>query len=199
MLSILSLFLTIYLLLRLPHWLDALSLWHCGMNWLHYRHWTPCRHPRLHAVWTPIEMGDVGAIVEYPCAACGITLLTDMLPHVRFTPQDHARLLREQARVEYWHARQDRLRDFLARWVLPPLQEYGRFCRFVGFWVITSGLILWLMWGTVGEPFLTATLGSPSCRQIRLEMFFLEADKQSPCWSPAPDGTVSQHWKESHR
>jgi hypothetical protein len=183
--SLLVLFLSFYLVLRLPAWLDALPLWHCCMNWWRFRHWTSCRHPHLAAVWTPIDLGGVGAIVEYPCPMCGITLLKDMLPPVGSTAEDHAR--------------QERVRDWLVRWVLPPLQEYGRFCRFVGFWVVTSGLVLWLVWGTVGDSLLTATLGSSACRQIRLEMFFQEANKQSPCWSSAPDAAIPQLWKESHR
>lgn len=190
--SLIVLFLALYLVWRLPFWLDALPLWHCGMNWLRFRRWTPCRHAHLTEVSTPLEMGGVASIAEYLCAACGVALVRETYPQRAWSLQDEARADRQRATSARWHTRQERLRNWLAAWVLPLLREYGRFCRFVGFLVVSIGMVLWLAWGSVGEPLLAATFGPPACRQIRLEMFFLEANKQSPCWTTVPTLTEVQ-------
>ena len=179
-------FLALYAALRLPIWLDAWPLWHCLCNWCAYRRWSPCRHRALSVVTTPIDMGGVSAIAEVICETCGLAVLRDTWTQVTLTPAEVQKVTEEIARETRREARRERLRLWLVRWLLPPLREYQVLCRLVGTLLVSTALALWLCWGLVGEPLLEAVLGSPACRQVRLDLFVVEAHKQAPCWSVAP-------------
>lgn len=188
---LLMLFLAIFVGLRLGHWLDRIPTLRALANWIEYRRWTPCHH------LDTVMLGGVSDVHRVVCQTCGVTLLADTIEHwdaaTAKSKRREARFASLRRGVE---ALQQGWRSLHVVHVL--LREYVYFTRLVGALLVTGSLILWLAWGVIGESLLTGLAGSPACRQVRLEMFFLEADKLPECRVTALPSVppFSERWRE---
>lgn len=144
--SLVQLVMVVYVLYRLPVWLDSLPLFQCLYNWWAYGRWTACRHGQR-------DYQEVGEEMHVICCQCQVVLMID---HVR----DFIRESRQPARFEG-------LRAFLLRWVLPPLRELRALCGFLGVLTLMGVLALWLSWTQVERTLMTCVSHSGTTSEER--------------------------------